>query len=37
VAEPNGVRRAVYERLLPVFRQAAIDQARLGEMLAGLE
>ncbi len=36
VAEPLEENVAIYEKLLPVFRQAADDQARLGEMLSGL-
>ena len=32
--DPRHVR--VYQRLLPVFRQASADQARLGDLLAAL-
>ena len=34
VTQPDPAHRAVYDKLLPVFRQASLDQARLGEMLA---
>ena len=37
VAEPLAENANVYEKLLPLFRQAADDQARLGDMLSGLE
>ena len=37
VAWPNPKDVAVYERLLPIFREASRDQARLGDMLAVLE
>ena len=36
VAEPNPENRAVYESLLPAFRQAAEAQAQLGDVLHGL-
>ena len=36
VASPNARNVAIYRELLPVFRQACLDQARLGDMLAGL-
>lgn len=36
VAAPIAENAAIYERLLPIFRQAGQDQARLGDMLAGL-
>jgi len=36
VCSPQPEAVAVYEKLLPAFQQAREDQARLGEMLAGL-
>ncbi|UCG33929.1 MAG: FGGY-family carbohydrate kinase [Phycisphaerales bacterium] len=37
VAEPDANNVAVYRKLLPAFRQACLDQARLGDDLAALE
>ncbi|MHB0959472.1 MAG: xylulokinase [Pirellulaceae bacterium] len=37
VTRPNPAHRDVYDKLLPVFRQASLDQARLGDALAALE
>ncbi len=37
VARPNPQAAEIYCRLLPAFRQAGQDQARLGDMLAELE
>jgi len=37
VACPEAHGRDVYQQLLPVFRQVCRDQARLGDMLAGLK
>ena len=36
VASPNPANVRIYRQLLPVFRQARLDQARLGDLLAGL-
>lgn len=36
-AEPDAARSAVYRKLLPLFQQASLDQARLGAGLAKLE
>ena len=36
VARPNPANVAVYNQLLPIFRQAADDQAKLGDLLASL-
>jgi xylulokinase len=36
IARPDPAAAAVYARLLPVFRQTRRDQARLGDLLAGL-
>jgi hypothetical protein len=32
--DPNSESRLM-QRLLPIFRQAAVDQSRLGDLLAG--
>jgi len=37
VARPDAKNAQVYQRLLPVFQQASRDQARLGDMLAGVD
>lgn len=37
IAEPNPEHAAIYDKLLPVFRQASIDQSRLGDALAAIE
>jgi xylulokinase len=37
VARPNADNVRIYRELLPAFRQASIDQARLGDVLAALE
>jgi xylulokinase len=37
VQRPDPDNARVYERLLPVFRQASVDQARLGDALAAVE
>jgi len=37
MACPEAHGRDVYQQLLPVFRQVCRDQARLGDMLAGLK
>ena len=37
LATPDPSRRVVYEALLPVFRNACLDQARLGDLLAALD
>lgn len=36
VTKPNDDNAATYDQLLPVFKQACIDQAKLGDALAGL-
>ena len=36
ISKPDSETLAIYESLLPVFRQAAEDQSRLGEALHGL-
>jgi xylulokinase len=36
VTRPNPTNMDVYDKLLPVFRQASLDQARLGDALAAM-
>lgn len=37
VSHPNPADAAVYDKLLPIFKQAALDQARLGDKLAAVD
>jgi len=37
VARPNAQNAHAYRRMLPIFRQAVLDQSRLGDLLAHLE
>jgi xylulokinase len=37
VTQPDPANRDVYDKLLPIFRQASLDQARLGDALAAVE
>jgi xylulokinase len=37
VTHPNPTNREIYDKLLPIFRQASLDQARLGDALAAVE
>lgn len=36
VARPDPSNAAVYQQMLPIFRQASLDQAKLGDLLAAL-
>ena len=36
IAYPNATHAEIYDKLLPIFRQASLDQARLGDALAAI-
>ena len=37
ITHPDPANRDLYDKLLPIFRQASLDQARLGDALAAVE
>jgi len=37
IARPDPATAGLYDRILPVFRQASRDQANLGDLLASLD